>query len=33
MKYVSEFEGEKILGTNEPIEGLTELVAGSMSFG
>ena len=31
--YVSELDGVKILGTNEPVEGLTELVAGSMSFG
>jgi hypothetical protein len=33
QKYVSEFEGSKILGTLEPVDGLVELVAGSMSFG
>lgn len=33
QKYVSEFEGVSILGINEPVDGLVELIAGSMSFG
>lgn len=31
-KYISEFEGEKILGTMEPVEFLIELAEGSLSF-
>lgn len=30
--YVSDVAGVKILGTNEPIEGLIELLPGSVSF-
>jgi hypothetical protein len=33
QKYVSEFEGVSILGTLEPVAGLTELLLGSVSFG
>ena len=32
QKYVSDFEGAKIMGTMEAIEGLTPMIAGSTSF-